>query len=128
MDVNGIGQNANNINAYGSNSTVSDYTQTDTEVAIPQVQQVETKSSTENETQNKEYSKKDLDNAIKKINSFLKDENTHAEYSYHKETQTVMIKIIDDDTKQVILEVPPKKILDMIASMCKQMGLFDRKA
>jgi flagellar protein FlaG len=128
MDVNGVEQNANNINAYGSNSTVSDYTQTDTAVAIPQVQQVETKPSTENETRNKEYNKKDLDSAIKKINSFLNDENAHAEYSYHKETQTVMIKIIDDDTKQVILEIPPKKILDMIASMCKECGLFDRKA
>jgi flagellar protein FlaG len=128
MDVNGIVQNASNINAYSSNSTLSDYAQTNTEVAIPQVQQVETKSSTENETQNKEYSKKDLDSAVKKINNFLKDENTHAEYSYHKETQTVMIKIVDDDTKQVILEIPPKKILDMIASMCKECGLFDRKA
>ena len=128
MDVNGVGQNANNINAYISNSNSSDYAETNTEVAIPQVQQVETKSSTENETENKEYSKKDLDSAIKKINNFMKDENTHAEYSYHKETQTVMIKIIDDDTKQVILEVPPKKILDMIASMCKECGLFDRKA
>jgi flagellar protein FlaG len=129
MDVNGIVQNANNTNSYSSNSTVSDYTKTDTEVAIPQVQQVEPKSSAENETKNKEYSKKDLDNAVKKINNFLRDENTHAEYSFNKDfPNTLMIKIINDDTKQVILEVPPKKILDMIASMCKECGLFDRKA
>ncbi|MDR3593979.1 flagellar protein FlaG [Clostridium sp.] len=127
MEVNATGQNANNINA-NANANVSDYGETNTKAAVPQVQQIDTKSSTENETQNKEYSKKDLDSAIKKINSFLNDENTHAEYSYHKETQTVMIKIIDDDTKQVILEVPPKKILDMIASMMKQVGLLDKRA
>jgi len=129
MDVNGIGQNAINMNAYSSNSNFSDYEETNTEVVSPQVQQVETKSSTENETENKEYSKKDLDSAIKKINNFMKDENTHAEYSFHKDfINTLMIKIVDDDTKEVILEIPPKKILDMIASMCKQCGLFDRKA
>lgn len=75
-----------------------------------------------------EYSKKDLDDAIKKINNFLKGEHTHAEYSYHKEMKTTMIKIVDEDTKEVILEIPPKKILDMVASMIKQVGLLDRKA
>lgn len=38
-----------------------------------------------------------------------------------------MIKIIDDETKEVILEIPPQKILDMVASMCKQVGLLDKK-
>ena len=128
MDVNSIGQNANNINAYSSNSNISEYAQTNTEVAVPQVQKVETKSSVENETENQEYSKKDLDNALKKINNFMKDDKTHAEYTYHKEMKTMMIKIVDEATKEVILEIPPKKILDMVASMCKQFGLLDRKA
>lgn len=131
MDVNGIGQNAINISAYSSNSNLSEYTETNTESAVPQVQKIqqsETQSSEDNNAKNKEYSKIDLDNAIKKINNFLKDEHTHAEYSYHKEMKTMMIKIVDENTKQVILEVPPQKILDMVASMCKQVGLLDRKA
>lgn len=128
MDVNGIGQNAINVNAYSSNSAVSQYTNTSGEVAIPQVQQIDTQSEAENEAKNKEYSKSDLDKALKKVNNFLKDENTHAEYSIHKELKTLMIKIVNEDTKEVILEVPPEKILDMVASMCKQVGLLDRKA
>ena len=51
----------------------------------------------------------------------------HAEYSVHEDFRTIMIKIIDDTTKEVILEIPPKKILDMVASMCKQFGLIDKK-
>ena len=40
-----------------------------------------------------------------------------------------MIKIIDDKTKQVIMEVPPKKILDMCAKLCELAGvLVDKKA
>lgn len=128
MEVKGIGQNAINVNGYNSNLNLSEYAETNTEVEIPPVQKVETQSSETNNAKKQEYKKQDLDNAIKKVNNFLKDENTHAEYSVHKELNTVMIKIINDDTKEVILEVPPKKILDMVASMCKQVGLLDRKA
>ena len=62
------------------------------------------------------------------MNNFLKDEKTHAEYSIHKDFGTVMIKIVDNDNDKVIMELPPEKILDMIASMCKQFGLIDKKA
>jgi len=126
MDVNNIGQNSVNLNAYSSN--VSDYTQTNTEVAVPQVQKVETKTSQDNNTEKQEYSKKDVDNALNKINNFLKDDKTHAEYTYNKEMKTMMIKVIDENTKEVVLEIPPKKILDMVASMMRQVGLLDKKA
>ena len=126
MDVNNIGQNSINLNAYSSN--VSDYTQTNTEVAVPQVQKVETKTSEDNNTEKQEYSKKDVDNALNKINNFLKDDKTHAEYTYNKEMKTMMIKVIDENTKEVVLEIPPKKILDMVASMMRQVGLLDKKA
>lgn len=126
MDVNNMSQNTININAYNSN--LSEYAQTSTEVAVQQVQKVEIQSSEVNDNKNQEYTKKDLDDAIKKINNFLKEYKTHAEYSYHKEMKTMMIKIVDENTKEVILEIPPKKILDMVASMCKQFGLLDKKA
>ena len=124
MDVNNIGQNP--INVY-NNANASQYTQTDTGVAIQQVQKAELQAQDPN-NDNKEISKKDLDQALNKINNFLKDEHTRAEYSYYKELKTTSIKIIDEDTKEVILEVPPKKILDMVASMMRQVGLLDKKA
>ena len=38
-------------------------------------------------------------------------------------------KIVDRDTKEVLVEVPPKKILDMIAKLCEISGVvFDKKA
>lgn len=75
-----------------------------------------------------QFNKKELDKSLNKLNRFLEDESVHAEYSVHEDFGTVMIKIVDDVTKEVILEVPPKKILDMVASMCKQFGLLDKKA
>lgn len=79
-------------------------------------------------SQEQEIDRKELDKSLNKLNRFLEDESAHAEYSIHEDFGTIMIKIIDDKTKEVILEVPPKKILDMVASMCKQFGLIDKKA
>jgi flagellar protein FlaG len=133
MDVNSVGQNTNNINAYSTN--VSEYSKSNTEVAVPQVQQteyqapkIESRASEDNNTKKQEYSKKDVEDAVKKINNFLKDDKTHAEYTYNEEMKTMMIKVVDEKTKEVILEVPPKKILDMVASMLRQVGLLDKKA
>lgn len=77
----------------------------------------------------KEINEKDIKKAVKKLNSFIQDEGKHAEYSIHDGLQRLMIKIIDNETGKVILEVPPKKILDMVTKMCELAGvLFDKKA
>ncbi|MVX62359.1 flagellar biosynthesis protein FlaG [Clostridium chromiireducens] len=127
MDVNIAVKNSINSGNYQSLS-VSEYGGSSSEVATQQVQKIETQSQDVSNNQNKQYDKKELDDALKKINNFLKDEHTHAEYSYHKELKTMMVKVVDEDTKEVILEIPPKKILDMVASMMKQVGLLDKKA
>lgn len=128
MDVNSVSQNSVNFNNY-QNSNISDYGTSSTEITTQQVQKVETQSQQVNNSDvTKQYDKKELNDALKKINNFLKDEHTHAEYSYHKELKTMMVKVVNEDTKEVILEIPPKKILDMVASMMKQVGLLDKKA
>lgn len=72
--------------------------------------------------------KKELEKAVKKLNTFLEDENTHAEISIHDRLKTIMVKILDEDDN-VIMEAPPKKILDMVAKMCELAGvLVDKKA
>lgn len=132
MDVNNLAQKSINLNNY-QNTTVSEYTTGNTETPGQQVQKIETQSQDANNNtnlnkQNEQYNKNELDDALKKINNFLKDENTRAEYDYYKDLKTTTIKIVDVDTKEVLLEVPPKKILDMVASMMRQVGLLDKKA
>ncbi|AJH01346.1 flagellar biosynthesis protein FlaG [Clostridium beijerinckii] len=128
MDVNNINQNSVNFSNY-QNSNISEYVGNSIEVSTQQVQKVETQNQQVNNSDtNKQYDKKELDEALKKINNFLKDDKTHAEYTYNKEMKTMMVKIIDENTKEVVLEIPPKKILDMVASMMRQVGLLDKKA
>jgi len=78
---------------------------------------------------NKKITEKDLKKAVDKLNKFLEDNKTHAEYQFHdKFTNDLMVKIVDDNGK-VVQEIPPKKILDMVAKMCEIVGvIFDKKA
>lgn len=75
-------------------------------------------------------SEKDIKSAVNKLNKFLQGENTHIEYERHKVFKNQFtIKIVDNKTKEVIKEVPPKKILDMVAEICKLAGVIvDKKA
>ena len=50
------------------------------------------------------------------------------EFSIHEATKQIMVKIIDVNTDEVIREIPPEKILDIVASIWEVAGIIvDRK-
>ena len=63
-----------------------------------------------------------VDDAVKLAN--LKMEHTRCEYSYHKKTNRVSMKVIDRDTDEVIREIPPEKSLDMLQKMWELAGML----
>lgn len=91
-------------------------------------------SNTESKTQSKtveenRYTKEELDKSLDKLNKFLEEENTYAVYQPHEVFGDIMIKIINRDTKEVVFECPPKKVIDLVAKMCEMAGiLVDKKA
>lgn len=77
-----------------------------------------------NEQNKKEYeaSESSVDDAVRSANRRM--ERTRCEYSYHKETNRVSIKVIDKDTDKVIREIPPEKSLDMLQKMWEMAGIM----
>lgn len=75
-------------------------------------------------------SEKEIQDAFIKMNRFLQQNKTHAEYRVHDKLKNViMIKIVDDNTGDVVTEIPPKRIMDMVAKMCEKIGVIvDNKA
>ena len=67
-------------------------------------------------------SESSIDDAVKSANR--KMEHTRCEYSYHKETNRVSIKVINDDTDEVIREIPPEKSLKMLQKMWEMAGIL----
>lgn len=54
----------------------------------------------------------------------MKQSKTKAEFSYHEPTKSVSIKIMDEDTNEVIKEIPPQETLDMIVKMWELAGIM----
>lgn len=65
-----------------------------------------------------------MEKSVNQANQALKQHHRRIDRSVHDITKTVMYKMIDTDTDEVIREFPPQKIQDMIAKMWELAGLF----
>jgi flagellar protein FlaG len=73
-------------------------------------------------------SEQQLIEAIEKANKALRGADKRFEFSIHEGTKEIMVKVINDETDEIIREIPPEKILDMVAKMWEMAGiLVDRK-
>lgn len=77
-------------------------------------------------TEEKEYpvTEKIVKEAVEKINKMFEESNRRFEYSVHKKTNNIIIRVIDVETDEVIKEIPPEKILNIMASIMELAGLI----
>lgn len=69
-------------------------------------------------------SEEEIKNAISHANKRARFGHTNAEFSYHEATKRISVKIIDQDTNEVIREIPPEETLDMISKMWELAGII----
>lgn len=60
---------------------------------------------------------------IEKANKAITGATCSFEYSIHEGTKEIMVKVINMETQEVIREIPPEKILDMVAKMWELAGI-----
>jgi flagellar protein FlaG len=63
-------------------------------------------------------------NLIERANKALTGGNRSFEFSIHEATNQIMVKVIDNETHEIIREIPNEKILDMVAKMWEMAGIF----
>lgn len=65
-----------------------------------------------------------IDKAVKAVEGLP----TVLDFSVHKTTNQIMVKVLERDTGKVIREVPPEKLLDFVAKLCEMAGIIiDKK-
>lgn len=75
-----------------------------------------------------ENEKKKLEDAVKGLNGFLEPTQTSLKFQLHEELNEYYVSIVNDSTKEVVKEIPARKLLDMYAAMKKFLGLVvDKK-
>ncbi|MEV5029657.1 flagellar protein FlaG [Paenibacillus sp. LPE1-1-1.1] len=67
---------------------------------------------------------KAIDRAIKA----MEGKSTNLEFSVHKQTNIISVKVLDSVSGEVIREIPPEKNLDFVAKLWEMAGiLIDEK-
>ncbi|RQD71047.1 MAG: flagellar biosynthesis protein FlaG [Tindallia sp. MSAO_Bac2] len=66
----------------------------------------------------------DFQDALDQANKSFEPLNRHFEFSPHDKLNRVMVKVIDTNTEEVIREIPPEKLVDMVANMLEVAGIL----
>lgn len=67
--------------------------------------------------------------AVDDINKVLHYLNERLEFSVHEATNRIMVRVLDRETEEVLREIPPEQILDLVAKLWELVGLLvDKKA
>jgi len=65
---------------------------------------------------------------VDSLNKFLSPIQTSLKFELHDKLNEYYVTIIDSETKEVVKEIPPKKMLDIYAAIAEQLGLIiDKK-
>ena len=75
-------------------------------------------------TEEKKYTEDELIDVIESANEQFMIYDRRFEFSIHEKTKQIMVKVIDVTTDELIREIPPEKILDMVAAIWEAAGLI----
>lgn len=72
--------------------------------------------------------KEEIETVVNSLNDFLQPTHTSLKFQLHDKLNEYYVTIVDDETKEVVKEIPSKKLLDMHAAMAEYLGLLvDKK-
>lgn len=72
-----------------------------------------------------EFDYDQLEKAVNGLNKTMEVIDRGLEFSIHEETNRIMVKVVDrSEDEKVIREIPPEKLLDLIAEIRKLIGIL----
>lgn len=76
-----------------------------------------------------ELKKEDIEKLTENLNQLMDSFNVSTRFSVHEVTKDIMVRVYNSKTNETIREIPPRKIVDMVARMMELVGLLtDEKA
>lgn len=72
----------------------------------------------------KRYTEEELIESIESANKHFIAFDRRFEFSIHEKTKQIMVKIVDVNTEEIIREIPPEKILDLVAAIWEIAGII----
>jgi len=72
----------------------------------------------------KGMSKQAVEQEVEGINNWLRTTNTHIKFTLHEKLNEYYIQVINDQTNEVVREIPSKKIMDIAAKLHEMIGIL----
>ncbi|MGG4450419.1 flagellar protein FlaG [Brevibacillus porteri] len=72
----------------------------------------------------KTLNSKELVREVDNLNKFMQSSTTHIKFTLHEKLNEYYVQVVNDQTKEVIREIPSKKVMDMVAKMHEMIGLL----
>lgn len=91
-------------------------------LAVTKLAEDESSSDQENNQGYRGNNNEVMRQALEELNK--KATSVTSEFGIHEKTNRITIKIVDKKTKEVVKELPPEKMLDMIAKIWETSGLL----
>ncbi|UAL51998.1 flagellar protein FlaG [Metabacillus dongyingensis] len=74
------------------------------------------------------FPKEELEKVVNGINDFLQPANTHIQFQLHEKLNEYYVTVVDNQTREIVREIPSKKMLDLYAAMTEFLGfVVDKK-
>lgn len=123
MDIRPLGSAAQSVAAYVDKSTQT--ANTSAVPAKPVAAPVETASTVQQPVSlpNMEQVKE----AVQKINKTMQALSNNLEFSIDEDSDRTIVKVVDQETKEVIRQVPTKEVLEIGKALDKVQGLLIRQ-
>jgi len=84
---------------------------------------ISTQSVNNDKSENAGFEKA-VNDAVDKVNKAIANSGRELKFSIHEKTKEIMVKVLDSETKEVIREIPPEKVLDMVAKLWEMAGII----
>ncbi|GAV26149.1 hypothetical protein ciss_20820 [Carboxydothermus islandicus] len=69
--------------------------------------------------------KNQLEAAVEKLNKVVNSFTpTELKFEIHEDSKELMVKVINAETKEVIREIPPHQVLEIVAEIKKLLGIL----
>jgi flagellar protein FlaG len=69
-------------------------------------------------------SREDLSSAVKKLNESMQASSQSLEFSIDEDSKDIVVKVIDQNTKEVVRQMPSEEALHIAKSLDKMRGLL----
>lgn len=88
------------------------------------VSRPESREATNGESRFDGITKPELEGLVQEINRAIFGDNERMEFQIHERTGRMLVKLVDQETDEVIREIPPEKMLNLIANIWEMVGIL----